>query len=112
MWFRKRSISDDRPGIADRYRVILPVPGEFLDAGDHLFGGQRGPGWKFPRLFLSGSKDLHVGSANIDNEHLHEETSRCLTGLRKGGTLGSDDTHKLVPGIDERLGPFVLEPRG
>src|SRR5438128_944897 len=30
------------PGITDRYRVILPVPGEFLDAGDHLLGSQRG----------------------------------------------------------------------
>src|SRR5262249_32370888 len=64
---RKRSIVDDRPGIADRYCVILPVPSELLDASDHLLGGQRGPRGKFPRFVLSGSEDLHVGSAYIDN---------------------------------------------
>ena len=74
MRFRKQSISDDRPGIADRYRVILPVSGELLDAGDHLFGSQRGTGWKFPRLLLSGSEDLHVISAYIDNEYIHDES--------------------------------------
>ena len=73
MRFRKRSIVDDRSGIADRHRVILPIPGELLDAGDHLFGSQRGPGWKFPRLLLSGSENLHVGSADIDNQHIHDE---------------------------------------
>src|SRR4029077_13628230 len=73
--FRKRSISDDRPGIADRYRVILPIRGEFLYTADHLFGSQRGPGWKFPRLLLSGGEDLHVGSAYIDNQHIHNEAS-------------------------------------
>ena len=52
MRFRKRSIVDDRPGIADRYCVILPIAGELLDTGDHLFGSQRGPGWKFPRLLF------------------------------------------------------------
>src|SRR5439155_5635636 len=36
----------------------------------------------------------------------------CLPSLRQGGALGSDYIHKLVPGIDERLGPFVLEPCG
>src|SRR5262245_28305163 len=68
---RKRSISDDQPRIADGYRIILPVPDELLDACDHLFGSQLGPGWKFPRLLLSGGEDLYVGSAYIDNQHVH-----------------------------------------
>src|SRR5215470_14375164 len=109
---RQRSIVDDRPGIADRYRVILPVLGELLDAGDHLLGSQRGPGWQFPRYVLSGSEELHVGSADIDNQHIHDATSPYLPGLHKSGALGSDDTHQLVPGIDEQRGPFVLEPCG
>ena len=33
-----RSILEDRPGIADRYHVVLPVPGKLLDADDHLLG--------------------------------------------------------------------------
>src|SRR5262249_50266813 len=53
MGVRQRSIFDDRPGIADQYRVILPVPGELLDVDDHLLGGQ-GPGWKFPSFVVSG----------------------------------------------------------
>jgi hypothetical protein len=101
MGVRQRSIFDDRPGIADRYRVILPVPGELLDADDHLLCGQRGPGWKFPSLVVSGSEDLHVGSAYIDNQHMHDAPSACLASLRKDGALGSNDTHQLVPGIDE-----------
>ena len=32
-------ISNDYPGIANRYRVIPPVLGKLLDASDHLFGG-------------------------------------------------------------------------
>ena len=32
-------------------------------------------GRKFPRLFLSGGENLHVGSADIDNEHIHSEAS-------------------------------------
>src|SRR2546427_3480940 len=105
----KRSIFEDRPGVTDRYRVMLPVPGELLDAGNHLCGSQRGPGWKFPRFVLPGSEDLHVGAAYIDNEHMHDESSPCLTGLHQGGALGSDDMQQFVPGIDERPGPFVLK---
>src|SRR5215471_2825986 len=76
---REQSISDDQPGIADRYRVILPVPGELLDARDHLFGSQLGTGWKFPGLFLSGGEDLHVGSAYINNKYIHNEAPRILS---------------------------------
>src|SRR5262249_48909034 len=41
---RKRSISDDQPGIADGYGIILPIAGKLLDARDHLFGSQLGAG--------------------------------------------------------------------
>src|SRR5215471_8700849 len=90
----------------------LPFFGELLDAGDHLLSSQRGPGWKFPRCVLSGSEDLYVGSADIDNQHMHDATSPCLPGLHKGGALGSDATRPLVPGIDEQRGSFVLKPCG
>ena len=53
-----------------------------------------------------------VRAADIDNQHMHDATSPCLPGLHKSGALGSDDTHSLVPGIDEQRGPFVLEPCG
>lgn len=33
-----------------------------------------------------------------------------LTDLCKGGALGIDDSHQLVPGINEGFGPFYLEP--
>ena len=56
VWFGKRSVSDDRAGIADRNCVILPIPGKFLNTVDHLFGSQRGPGRKFTTLLLSGSE--------------------------------------------------------
>ena len=39
-------------------------------------------------------------------------TSPGSAGLLEGGALGSDHAHELVPRIDERLGPFVLEPCG
>ena len=29
-------VLEDRPRVADRHHVILPVPGELLDSGDHL----------------------------------------------------------------------------
>src|SRR5262245_40613059 len=74
-WFRKRSVSNDRTRVTDRYRIIFPVPREFLDASDHLFGSQRGPGGEFPTFFLYGREDLHVGSPYIDNQHIHDETS-------------------------------------
>jgi hypothetical protein len=76
--------------------------------GFSLVLSTRGSG-KFPRCVLSGSEDLHVGAADIDHQHLHDATSPCLPGLRKGGALGSDATHQLVPGSDEQRGPFVLE---
>ena len=53
-----------------------------------------------------------MGSADINNQHMHDKTSPCLPDLCKSGALGSDDTHPLVPGIDEQRGPFVLEPCG
>ena len=36
---RNGPIPDDYPGIANRYRVILPILGKLLDASDHLFRG-------------------------------------------------------------------------
>src|SRR5262247_4003291 len=71
---RKRSIFDDRPGIADRYRVVLPVPGKLFDAVDHLLGGQCGAGGKLPRFVLSGGEDLDGGPADVNNQHVHGDS--------------------------------------
>jgi hypothetical protein len=67
---RNGPISKDHSRIANRYRVVLPILGELLNPGDHLSRGQLGTRWKFPRLFLSCSKNLHVGSAYINNQHI------------------------------------------
>src|SRR6266446_3612815 len=80
---RNGPIPDDYPRIANRYRVILPIAGEFLDACYHLSGRQLGTGWKFPRLLLSRSENLHVGSAYVDNQHIHR-AFMYLARLRKG----------------------------
>ena len=58
-------------GIADRHHVVLPVSGELLDAGDHLLGVSVGPDGNCSALVLSGGEDLDVGSADIDDQHLH-----------------------------------------
>src|SRR5215831_15866948 len=38
--------------------------------------------------------------------------ANSLAGLRKGGALGGDHRHELVPRLHERLRSFVLEPGG
>src|SRR5690349_2237701 len=156
MWFGKRPISNNRPGITDRHRVILPVAGELLDRANHPLWRECRPGWKFPHRFLSGSENFYMGSTYIDNQHIHREASFkflnpklesetnetlksemsgfgiflllsiwicfefgisdfkffALARFRQGRALGSDHTQELVPGIDERFGSFVLQPRG
>src|SRR4029077_6954621 len=109
--FRKRSISDDRPGVADRNCVILPIPGEFLDTADHLFGSQRGAGWKFPRLFLSGCEDLHVGSAYIDNQHIHNEISLLKSEIRSLKSEKRRGRGSGVEGISPVTRHAALVPR-
>ena len=66
-----------------------------------------GPDGNSTKLLLPGSEDFHVRSAYVDNEYIHSEafSNLLLAGLRKGGALGNDYTHKLVPRIDERLAP-------
>src|SRR5262245_31029552 len=71
---RKRSIFDDRPGIADRYRVVSPVPSKLLDTDNHLLGGQCGSGGKPPRFVLSGGEDLDGGPADVNNQHVHGDS--------------------------------------
>src|SRR6266478_1833892 len=83
--FGNRTISDDRSGIANRYRVILPILGKLFDARDHLFGGQLGTRCKFTKLLLSCSENLHVSSAYVDDQHIHRALhvfSRSSQGLR------------------------------
>src|SRR6516225_4341213 len=67
---RNGPIPDDYPRIANRYRVILPILGKLLDACNHLFRGQLGSRWKFPRFFLSCSENLNMSSTHIDDQHI------------------------------------------
>src|SRR5262247_4700273 len=70
-----------QPRVANRYHVILPLPSEFLDSGNHLFGRQFWPGGKFPRFGLSSGEDLHVGPADINNQHIHGASSHCAASV-------------------------------
>src|SRR5215510_15167579 len=47
-----------QPRVANRYHIILPLPSEFLDSGNHLFGRQFWSGGKLPRLVLASSENL------------------------------------------------------
>src|SRR5215813_11944112 len=76
-----RPISHDHPRITNRYRVVFPIPGKLLDARDHLFGGQLRARWELTRLFLSRSENLHVSSANIDNQHPHDQPALVRVAL-------------------------------
>src|SRR5262245_24582316 len=64
-----------RPRVTNRDHVIRPLPGKFLDSGNHLFGLQLWPGGKFSRFVLSGGEDLDGGPANINNQHVHGASS-------------------------------------
>ena len=70
-WLRNRTTVEDRSWKADRHRVVRPLRGNGLDAVDHLLGGERGPRGELSRLLLSGGEHLHVGAADIDDQHTH-----------------------------------------
>src|SRR5215510_217308 len=75
MRFHQRTIPDDHSRVADGYRFILPVPGEFLNSSDHPLRRHGRPGRKPARLVLSGGENFDVGTANIDCQHIHDELS-------------------------------------
>ena len=66
MRFGHRPVPQNQPGIADRDRVVLPVPGKLLDSGDHPLGGHRRARRETSEFLLSGGENLDVGSAYID----------------------------------------------
>src|SRR5262245_24400165 len=70
-----------QPRVAYRYHIIRPLPGELLDSGNHLCGRQFWPGGKFPRFGLSSGEDLHVGPADINNQHVHGASSPCAASV-------------------------------
>src|SRR5262249_19411045 len=57
--FGHRPTVENRPGIADRYNVAVPVSGELLDFRYHSAGGQLRSGRKPSVLALSGGEDFH-----------------------------------------------------
>src|SRR5262249_61232136 len=78
----------DRPRIADRRCVVLPVPGQLLDPTDHLLGRQRRPRGELAMFLLPAGEDLHMRPADIDNQHVH------------GVSLGSLIPPAAPPGTD------------
>ena len=78
MRFGNRPAVQDRPRVADRHRVILPVPGQLLDPADHLLGRQRRPRGEPATFLLPGGEDLHMRPAHIDNQHIHGVSLRSL----------------------------------
>src|SRR5262245_33384076 len=92
MRLHKRPVPDDHSRVADGYRLILPVPGEFLNSSDHPLRRHGGPGGKFSRLVLAGGENFYVGTADIDCQHIHDEVSsrfvRLCSQLRKGPRVG------------------------
>src|SRR5262249_16318974 len=70
-----------QPRVAKRYHIIWPLPGEFLDSGNHLFGRQFWPGGKLPGLVLASSENLDGGPADINNQHVHGASSHCAASV-------------------------------
>src|SRR5262249_31788432 len=64
--------------VADRYGVVLPAPGDGLDAGHHLRGGERGPGGKLPGRLLASGENLHVSAAHVDHQDAHRAPQLAL----------------------------------
>jgi hypothetical protein len=75
MRFHQWTIPDDYSRVANGYRLILPVSGEFFNSSDHPLRRHGGPGGKPPGLVLAGGENFYVGSANIDCQHIHDEVS-------------------------------------
>src|SRR5258708_37830617 len=73
MRFRHQPIPDNHSRVANRDHVILPVAGELLDSRDHLLRCQAGSGRKLPWLLLSAGENFHVVTADIDDQHIHDE---------------------------------------
>ena len=58
----------DREVAPDRLFQLAGAP---KDASSNLLRRQRRSGGKLPRLLLTGSQNLHVRTADIDNQHMH-----------------------------------------
>ena len=67
-----RPVLNNRAGISHGDCVILPRSSEFLDASNHLLWRHLWPRGELPWCALPGDKDLHVSSANIDYQYVHE----------------------------------------
>src|SRR5215472_7811706 len=76
-----------RAWVANRHRVVIPVPGQLLDLGDHLCGRQLPTGWKPAVRALAVGQELDVGSTNVNRQYLHRYPRRRLltrtVGLQK-----------------------------
>src|SRR5262249_47352599 len=66
-----RPIEADRPGIPDGHHVILPVFSQFFHAGNHGLRSQFWARFKLLSLVFSRSEYLHMSSADINCQHIH-----------------------------------------
>ena len=81
--FGDRSVSDNLPGVADGNHVVLPIPGELQDTGDHPARRQVFAGRELSRFSLASRKNLHVGSPDVDRKNprrcFHQNSSTTAT---------------------------------
>src|SRR5262249_11442413 len=62
-----RSTMDNRPRVANRNHLILPLAGQLLDSGDHFCGRQLGPGRELPTLLLPGGEDFYGSPTYVNS---------------------------------------------
>src|SRR5439155_10941557 len=80
VWFSHHASADNDSGVADRNRVIIPIPSQLLDPGDHQLGSHGWSGGKLPRLgknlalpfslalpYVTGGNDLDTRSSHIND---------------------------------------------
>src|SRR5664280_712988 len=71
MRLRDRTPLRHHPRIANRYHIVLPLPGQLSGLGDHPFRRQLRTRDELPRLVLSRGQNLDVGTAYIHRQHIH-----------------------------------------
>src|SRR6266498_10274 len=71
--FRNRPAAEDWSRVTDGYDVILPVRHKYPNLGNHPFGRKCRSGLKPTMNVLTSGQDLHVSSANINDQHVHDE---------------------------------------
>src|SRR5262249_40607958 len=82
-----RPAMEDRPRVANRQDIVVPVLSELLDTRDHLLGRECRTRGKFPGFLLPGSEDFHGVPADVNNQHVHGTTFRRLLSAWPAGSF-------------------------